>query len=111
MAIIKGLRLIRQIRWFFNITVYSVKDNNKFYIRLVDLETKKIIYSGYIGTMNTNGTMLELNLLKTQGLVCNEGHHVTDCHDSDKVFCFCFKNAFLIMLFLRLNRSSYTHIM
>ncbi|XP_022166854.1 uncharacterized protein LOC111031288 [Myzus persicae] len=78
MTIIKRLRLRGTLK-YLNLTAYSNKNNNEFIIKLINLENKEQLYSGYIGTINRNGRML--NLLETYGLVCNIDHNITHCHD------------------------------
>jgi len=47
-TIIKRLRL-RDILAYFNKTAYSDRDNNEFNLKLINVDTKEILYTSYIG--------------------------------------------------------------
>jgi len=89
--ILRKLR-IRGIFKLFNITAYSDKNNDEFNLKLVDIENKREIYRGYIGTMKKNGRML--NLLEAHGLICNKDHRITHTHDpvADVILTKCIFN-------------------
>jgi len=72
LTIIKRLRL-RGIISFLNITAYSDRNNDKFNLKLINLETKKTLYSGCIGKLNENGRML--NLLEAYGVQYESQYH------------------------------------
>ena len=90
-TIIKRLRL-RGIIAFLNISAISVRNNNEFTLELTNLETKKILYSGYLGELNKNGRML--GLLEAHDLACNIDHKITHCHDpiADVILTKCLFN-------------------
>ena len=97
LTIIKRLRL-QGIIAYLNITAYSDKNNNEFNLKLTNIETKEVLYSGYIGKINKNGRML--NLLEAHGLVCDMDHHITHCHDpiADVILTKCIFNYVVLKI-------------
>ena len=90
-TIIKRLRL-RGIIAFLNISAISIMNNNEFILELTNIETKEVLYSGYLGELNKNGRMLGLS--EAHNLACNINHKITHCHDpiTDVILTKCLFN-------------------
>ncbi|KAF0769753.1 Uncharacterized protein FWK35_00022122 [Aphis craccivora] len=62
-----------------NITCYDKYDNKHFYIQLVKLCNKEIIFELGIGRYEKTGRLL--NLVETHDIVCKRKHKTTYAHD------------------------------
>lgn len=76
-TIVKGLGLGEYP--MFNITCYDVKNNQIFFLRLIDMRTSQIIYEFELGSCNKSGRLL--NLVEAHSLYCNKKHKITHAHD------------------------------
>jgi len=90
-TIIKRLRLTG-ILAYLNISAISIRNNDDFILELTNLETKEVLYSGYLGKLNKNGRMLGLS--EAHELACDINHNITHCHDpvADVILTKCLFN-------------------
>lgn len=61
------------------ITCYDVDNNQRFYLQLRNIKTKRVILSEEVGHVDKTGRLL--NLMETHNLVCNKNHNITYAHD------------------------------
>lgn len=62
-----------------NMTSCDYKNNNEFYLKLINFKTKQEICSYYVGKINKTGH--QLNLVETHTAICKEKHNITHAHD------------------------------
>ena len=62
-----------------NMTCCDYKNDNEFYLKLINFKTKQEICSYYVGKINKTGH--QLNLVETHAAICNKEHNIIHAHD------------------------------
>ena len=62
-----------------NIKGYDKFFNQTYYIQLIKMKTKQILFEMVISVINKTGRLL--NLEETHGVICQKNHKITHAHD------------------------------
>lgn len=84
---------IPNVHAFLNLTTNSKHLNGKFYLNLIDMVSKDVMHTVYLGEVNRRGS--QLNLREAHDLVCTKDHSfLTYCHDpnNDVILTKCIFN-------------------
>lgn len=73
----------------FNLTAYDEYNNKMFYLKLINYNTKKLIFIHKLEYVNKNGRLL--SLFETHNLICKNNHNIKCSHEpiSDVKFTKC----------------------